>query len=48
MRNRKRQRELRRSGIRREVSIDTRNAEHYSDPTPCEAVKKIIKEANRK
>ena len=48
MRNRQKQRELRRAGIRREVSIDTRNAEYYSDPTPCEAVKKIIKEAKGK
>jgi hypothetical protein len=48
VRNRQKQRALRRAGIRREETIGARNAEHYSDPTPCEAVKKIIKEAKGK
>lgn len=48
MRNRKTQRELRRAGIRREENIGGKNAEHYSDPTPRDAVREIVKEAKRK
>ena len=44
MRNRKKQRELRRAGIRREEQLGPWNVEHYQDPTPREAVKNIIKE----
>lgn len=48
MRNRQKQRELRRAGIRREQTIGARNAEHYADPTPRQAVREIVKEAKRK
>ena len=48
MRNRKKQRELRRAGIRREENIGNKNAEHYNDPTPRQAVREIVKEAKRK
>lgn len=48
MRNRKIQRSLRRAGIRREEDIGGRNAEWYSDPTPREAVRNIIKERQSK
>jgi len=48
MRNRQKQRELRRAGIRREQTISGRNAEHYADPTPRQAVREIIKEVKRK
>lgn len=44
MRNRQKQRELRRAGIRREQNIGGRNAEHYADPTPREAVREIVRE----
>lgn len=48
MRNRQKQRELRRAGIRREQTIGARNAEHYNDPTPREAVMEIVKERRRR
>lgn len=48
MRNRQKQRELRRAGIRREENIGGRNAEYYNDPTPRQAVREIVKEAKRK
>lgn len=48
MRNRQKQRELRQAGIRREQNIGGRNAEHYSDPTPREAVREIVKEVKQK
>lgn len=44
MRNRKKQRELRRAGVRREEQLGPWNGGHYIDPTPREAVKNIIKE----
>ncbi len=43
MRNRKVQREMRRR-YGREVKIDLVNSFGISDPTPCEAVKNLIKE----
>lgn len=43
MRNRQKQRTLRRAGVRREDMLEPQNAEHYADPTPREAVKKIIR-----
>lgn len=48
MRNRQKQRELRRAGIRREENIGAKNAEHYSDPTPREAVGEIVRERKGK
>lgn len=42
MRNRQKQRALRRAGIRREEAIGAKNAEEYSDPTPQAAVRNII------
>jgi hypothetical protein len=48
MRNRQKQRELRRAGIRREQTIGWRNAEYYNDPTPREAVREIVKERRRR
>lgn len=48
MRNRKIQRALRRAGIRREEDIGGKNAERYSDPTPRQAVRNIIREERRK
>lgn len=44
MRDRRKQRALRRAGIRREERIGPRNAEQYADPTPQEAVRRIVKE----
>lgn len=48
MRNRQKQRALRREGIRREQTIGARNAEHYNDPTPRDAVREIVKERKGK
>ena len=44
MRNRQKQRELRRAGIRREEKLGPRNEEQYYDLTPYEAVRRIVKE----
>lgn len=43
MRNRQKQRALRKAGVRKEESIDFRNGEQYADPTPHEAVRKIVR-----
>lgn len=48
MRNRQKQRALRRAGIRREENIGKRNAEEYYDPTPQEAVRRIVMERRGK
>lgn len=48
MRNRKKQRELRMAGIKREENIGNKNAEQYNDPTQRQAVREIVKEAKRK
>jgi len=44
MRNRQKQRALRRAGVRREERIGPRNAEEYFDLTPREAVRNIVQE----
>lgn len=48
MRNRKKQRELRRAGIKREENIGNKNAEQYNDPTPRQAVRNIVEGRNGK
>ena len=48
MRDRRKQRALRRAGIRMEEKIGQRNAEQYADPTPMQAVGRIVKERRRK
>lgn len=48
MRNRKKQRELRRAGIKREENIGNKNAEQYNDPTPHQAVRNIVEGRNGK
>lgn len=48
MRNRQTQRALRKAGIRREERIGPRNAEEYADPTPQEAVRRIVNERRTK
>ena len=48
MRNRQKQRALRRAGIRREEKLGPRNAEQYIDPTPMQAVGRIVKERRGK
>lgn len=47
MRNRQKQRELRRAGIRKERSIEEKNRGQYHDPTPYKAVEKIRKEQKK-
>ena len=50
MRDRQKQRQLRRAGVRREERIGPRNVEEYFDLTPREAVESIVnerKERNR-
>ena len=44
MRNRQKQRQLRRAGVRREERIGPRNAEEYFDLTTREAVERIVNE----
>ena len=44
MRNRKVQRALRKAGVRKEQEIGFRNGEQYADPTPHEAVRRIVRE----
>ena len=48
MRNRQKQRELCRAGIRREENIGARNAEGYFDTTPQAAVRLMAKEQKGK
>lgn len=48
MRNRQKQRELRRAGIRKEQPLEPRNGEHYIDLTPREAVQNILKKSKTK
>lgn len=47
MRNRRKQRALKRAGIPREEPIPAYNAEHYADPVPRAAVENILREAMR-
>ena len=47
MRNCQKQRALRQAGIRREERIGPRNGEQYIDPTPQEAMKRIVKGGKR-
>jgi len=48
VRNRQKQRALRRSGKKRDSPIDFRNAEHYPDPVPHDAVDRIIRKEKKK
>ena len=43
MRNRQKQRALRRAGIRKEEPLERKNEEQYYDLTPYEAVGRIVK-----
>ena len=43
MRNRQKQRALR-AGVRKEEGVAFRNGEQYPDPTPHEAVRRIVRE----
>ncbi|MBR2258242.1 MAG: hypothetical protein IJ899_13105 [Blautia sp.] len=47
MRNRERQRELRRAGIRKEEKLDLVDSFGKKDPTPYQAVKNIIRKGER-
>ena len=44
MRNRQKQRALRKAGVRKEEGVAFRNSEQYPDPTPHEAVRRIVRE----
>ena len=47
MRNREKQRELRRAGIRKEEKLDLVDTFGKKDPTPYQAVKNIIRKGER-
>lgn len=47
MRNRERQRELRRAGVRKEEKLDLVDSFGKKDPTPYQAVKNLIKAEGR-